>query len=83
MDSKKKDEEVVEEPHQRWSLFRFIEELKRELMKVSWTSRKELRQSTKIVILSTFVFGFGIYVADLAIKGVLTTVGMVFRWVFG
>jgi len=83
MDSKLNEEEAAKEEHRRWSLFRFIEELKNELKKVSWTSVAELKTATKAVIISTFAFGFGIYLVDLVIKGALTTVSTLFRWVFG
>lgn len=84
MDSKlAEDETAKEEGSKRWSLFRFIADLKQELKKVSWTSPRELKQATKAVIISTFAFGFGIYIVDLVIKGALTTIGMLFRWVFG
>jgi preprotein translocase subunit SecE len=49
----------------------FIKELKEELKKVSWTSKKELILSTKIVVGSTFVFGFGVYLVDLLVQGSL------------
>jgi preprotein translocase subunit SecE len=55
----------------KFSLFTFISELKDEMKKVSWTSKKELVFSTKMVLLSMFVFGFSIYLVDLCIKGVL------------
>jgi preprotein translocase subunit SecE len=83
MDSKLNDEETAKETPKRWSLYRFIEELKQELKKVSWTSASELKTATKTVIISTFAFGFGIYLVDLVIKGALATVGMLFRWFFG
>ena len=83
MDSKLDSEETAKEPHKRWSLFRFVEELKAELKKVSWTPINELKVATKTVILSIFLFGFGIYLVDLVIKGALNTISMLFRWVFG
>jgi len=79
----KLDEEVVKEKTRRWSLFRFLEELKQELKKVSWTSKQELKFSTKAVVISTFAFGVGIYIVDLAVKGALSTIGLLFRWIFG
>lgn len=83
MDSKFGEEETAREERQRWSLFRFIDELKQELKKVSWTSAKELKAATKAVVISTFAFGFGIYLVDLVIKNVLTTISALFRWIFG
>ncbi len=51
--------------------FTFISELKEELKKVSWTTKAELISATKIVIISVFCFGIGIYIVDLVIKGIL------------
>jgi preprotein translocase subunit SecE len=49
----------------------YIREFKEELKKVSWTSKEELFLSTKIVVGSTFVFGFGVYLVDLIVQGSL------------
>lgn len=64
-------------------LFRFIGELKEELKKVSWTTKAELIFCTKVVIGATLILGFGIYFADLAIKGVLDAIGAFVRLLFG
>ncbi len=82
MDSKL-DEDDVKEKTRRWSVFRFLEELKVELKKVSWTSKQELKAATKAVVISTFAFGIGIYLVDLAVKGALFAIGLLFRWCFG
>jgi preprotein translocase subunit SecE len=50
----------------------FIRELKQELKKVSWVSKEELLRGAKLVVISTFVFGFCIYVVDLMIRSVLS-----------
>lgn len=67
----------------RFSLFVFIREIKEELKKVSWTSREELIFSTKMVILSTFVFGFSIYLVDLSVKGLLEMIKTSVHVIFG
>ncbi len=64
-------------------LLNFISELKEELKKVTWTTRSELLSSTKIVILSIFGFGIGIYLVDLLIKGVLESVKRIAYFIFG
>lgn len=73
---KKKSLKKIKDP------FTFISELKEELKKVSWTTRAELISATKIVIISIFVFGIGIYVMDLAIKGVLEMVKRALLFIF-
>jgi preprotein translocase subunit SecE len=61
----------------------FLSEVKTELKKVSWTSKQELLLSTKVVIYSTFIFGFGIYFSDLGMKSLLDGLALVFRRIFG
>lgn len=65
------------------SFFRFLQELKDELKKVSWTTRAELKVSVKVVILSIFLFGIGVYLADIVIKTSLQGFGSLVRLVFG
>ncbi len=61
----------------------FIQGLKNELGKVSWTSKKELKTLTKTVLLSTVFFGLGIYAVDLVIKQCLFGIHALARLVFG
>lgn len=61
----------------------YFREVKNELKKVTWTSKEELIFCTKAVIIATFLFGFAIYVVDLAIGGVLNAANVIFQWVFG
>lgn len=62
---------------------KYLQELKDELARVTWTSREELIACTKIVIGTTFVFGLSIYLADLCIKTVIEGLAAVFRLIFG
>ena len=71
------------ERKKRKDLFTLISELKEELKKVSWTTKSELISATKIVVISVFVFGMGIYFADLLIKGALELVKRSLLFVFG
>lgn len=63
--------------------FTFIGDLKEELKKVSWTTKTELLSATKVVVISTFAFGIGIYLVDLGVKGVLELVKKTVLFVFG
>jgi len=63
--------------------FTFIGELKEELKKVSWTTKAELISATKIVIISIFFFGIGIYLVDLGIKGFLEMIKRALLFIFG
>lgn len=49
----------------------FFQDIKEEIHKISWTSKKELRTCTKIVLTSIFFLGFSIYFIDLFIKSFL------------
>lgn len=63
--------------------FTFIQDLKEELKKVSWTTLDELKFSTKMVVGTTFFLGLGIYLVDLVIKGCLDLVTLVVHFIFG
>jgi preprotein translocase subunit SecE len=65
------------------SFFRFIQELKTELKKVSWTTKKELKVNVKVVILSAFIFGLGVYLADILIKSSLQGISALARLISG
>ena len=67
----------------RKSFFSYIQDLKDELKKVSWTSQEELVFSTKMVVITTFFFGLGIYFVDFVIKGGLELVKTVIHFIFG
>jgi len=61
----------------------YFREVQNELKKVTWTSRAELIFCTKAVIIATFLFGFAIYLVDLAIGGVLNAANSLFQVIFG
>lgn len=65
------------------TLFSYIQDLKDELRKVSWTPREELIFSTKMVVLTTFLLGLAIYFVDFVIKGGLELIKVVMRFIFG
>jgi len=55
----------------------FVTSLKKEAAKITWPSKKSLRTSVKVVIISMFVFGLGIYCADLFVNKALTMLNSV------
>ncbi|HUD01214.1 MAG TPA: preprotein translocase subunit SecE [Rhabdochlamydiaceae bacterium] len=61
----------------------YINELKEELKKVTWTTKDELIGFTKIVVGATFALGIGIYGVDLLIKGFLKGFGALIHLIFG
>jgi preprotein translocase subunit SecE len=50
----------------------FVEDIKSEINKITWTSRDELLVFTKIVVGATLAFGMSIYLLDLIIQSVLS-----------
>jgi preprotein translocase subunit SecE len=64
-------------------VFGYLQSLKEELKKVTWTTQEELKFCTKIVIGSTFILGMGIYLADLIVKGCLDAIALIARWMLG
>ena len=78
---------VVEEKSESKKKKRFIPftlaSLKKEFSQVTWTSKPQLILLTKVVIISTFCFGFGVYIADLIIKGALDGIGTLFKMLIG
>jgi preprotein translocase subunit SecE len=65
------------------SLFVYIQEMKDELRKVSWTNKKDLKFSTKMVVISTLFFGVGIYSVDFLIKSGLDSIRTIVHFIFG
>ncbi|MDD4910259.1 MAG: preprotein translocase subunit SecE [Candidatus Omnitrophica bacterium] len=53
---------------------KFIIEVKQELSKVSWSSRRELMGATAVVITSTFMLAFYIGIIDLLLSKFLSLV---------
>jgi preprotein translocase subunit SecE len=83
MDVKARPEITTQEVKKPKFSLGFIRELKEELKKVTWTSKAELIFFTKMVIGTTFLFGLGIYLIDLCIKGGLDIISMIVRFIFG
>lgn len=61
----------------------FLQSMKDELKKVSWTSKEELATCTKIVVGATAFFGVGIYVVDLVVRSVLQGIHTLARLMMG
>ena len=66
----------------KWSLT-LVRDVKDEIRLISWTSKEELQTGTKLVVGTTFVCGFGIYIVDLTIKGGLEILRALFHFIFG
>jgi len=51
---------------------RFVRDVWDEMLKVNWTSRAQLWQTTKVVIVSTLVMAAYLYIVDYLFAAVLT-----------
>ena len=60
-----------------------VTDMKSEIAKVHWTSRKELLVYARIVVISTFVLGLGIYFTDIVIQMVLNGLSFLVRLIAG
>lgn len=61
----------------------FVGAVKEELKRVEWTSKEELKSYTKIVLISTFLFGLAIYLADLLIQGFFSGFNFIVKSIAG
>lgn len=61
----------------------YFRQVQQEIKKISWTSKEELILSTKIVIISTFLFALGIYMADISIRSVFSMISNLVRLITG
>jgi preprotein translocase subunit SecE len=61
----------------------FAGDVKQEIFRITWPSWEELKVYTQITVVATFLFGIGLYVADLLIQGVLSGLGLVTRLISG
>ena len=57
----------------------FVGDMKQEFRKIEWTSAGELKSYTKIVLISTFLFGMVVYLIDVAIQGVLGGINLLVK----
>ena len=49
----------------------FFGEVNAEVKKVTWPTFKEVRDTTIVVIIAVFIFGFFLYLVDLALGAIL------------
>ncbi|MEM1282037.1 MAG: preprotein translocase subunit SecE [Chlamydiota bacterium] len=61
----------------------FFADVKTEFKKITWTSKEELQVYTKIVVGATFLCGMGVYFIDLLIRGGLSMLEGLTRFIFG
>jgi len=61
----------------------FAGDVKQELKKVEWTDKDELKSYTKIVLISTLIFGMFVYLVDLVIQGSLNGINLLVKFFTG
>jgi preprotein translocase subunit SecE len=61
---------------ERWykRFWNFLKDTKAELKKVTWPSRNEVTNTTLVVILATFFFGFYLFFMDIVFSWLITQV---------
>ncbi len=60
-----------------------LSEFKAEMKKITWPAKAEVARGTKAVLASLFVFGLGIYLVDLSIRGGLNLIQAGVNVLFG
>lgn len=73
----KKPQQTTEQTVSLKGVKKFAEDIKGEIHRITWTSRSELIFYTKVVVLSTLIFGLSIYALDLTIQSVLNTLSYI------
>ncbi len=56
----------------------FLKEVRAEIKKVTWPSRKEIYSTTIVVILATIFFGFYLYFMDIIFSFVIKNIQSLF-----
>lgn len=65
-------QQSLEKTKETWVRIKtFFNEVVTETKKVTWPSIKEVRDTTIVVIIAVFIFGFFLYLVDLGLHGVL------------
>jgi len=52
----------------------FLSEVKGETKRVTWPSRKEVYGTTVVVLIAVFIFSIFLYIVDIGLQHVVTTV---------
>ena len=83
MDIKKVKVSSSEKARNVESLKEYVADVKAEITKIHWTSRSELLAYTKIVVLSTLIFGMSIYFVDMLIQTLLASLSYLLQIIAG
>lgn len=83
MEIKKTEASPIESSFNVQKVRDFVGDIKSEIHKVHWTSREELLAYTKIVVITTFLFGMAIYFVDMMIQGSLSALSYLLSLVAG
>ena len=59
--------------------FSFLKEVRSELKKVTWPSRRETANTTVVVILSVFFFGFYLFFMDIIFSRIIDLIKLLKR----
>jgi len=66
---------------ERWykRFLNFLNEARAELKKVTWPSRKEIYNTTIVVLFATFFFGFYLFFWDIIFSWIISKIEVFFR----
>lgn len=56
----------------------FLREVKAEVKKVTWPSRNEVTNTTIVVVVATFFFGFYLYLMDIIFSWLISKIKLLF-----
>lgn len=59
----------------------YLKGVQGEVKKIQWTSRADLVRFTRLVLISTVLFGFLVYLADICVRFGLDMLKAVFRMI--
>jgi preprotein translocase subunit SecE len=59
--------------------FPFLKEVRAEMKKVTWPSKNEVYNTTLVVIIATFFFGFYLYFMDIIFSWIITGIRSLFK----
>ncbi len=59
--------------------FPFLKEVRAEMKKVTWPSKNEVYNTTLVVIIATFFFGFYLYFMDIIFSWIINGIRSLFK----
>lgn len=61
----------------------YIDDIKTEFYKITWTTREELIVYTQIVVVATFLMGIAVFFVDVLLQSAMALLRMIVQALFG